>query len=106
MEMVITLDSVGTKAKSPNAARIGQRHFFIKSTFYNAQLYQRCGTTCSTCYCYRECRLLSRFLPYSCGRVVGCFPETAQPTALECSGCSGQFRCFCGEKSLKQFVSI
>ena len=37
------LDSVGIKAKSPNAARIGQRYTFIESTFYNAHLYWRCG---------------------------------------------------------------
>jgi hypothetical protein len=40
---VIALDSVGTKAKSPNAARIGQRNVFIRFTFYNAHLYWRCG---------------------------------------------------------------
>jgi hypothetical protein len=43
------LDSVGTKAKSPNAARIGQRNVVIKLTFCNAHLYQRCGSTCSSC---------------------------------------------------------
>jgi hypothetical protein len=36
--MVIALDSVGTKAKSPDAAKIGQRNVFIKFTFYNAHL--------------------------------------------------------------------
>src|SRR4029077_13965575 len=73
--MVIALDSVGTKAKSPNAARIGQRNVLIKFTFYNAHLYQRCDPTCSSCYCLGNVACLSRFLPYSSRRVVVAFPR-------------------------------